>query len=774
MKRTGMSSVFRKYLLSYVIILMIPVAAGMISYQVSLDVARNGSMETSRMLLDQTRRILDQRMAEVEGFTRQLAIHQDLNRLMGERVAADAGSTYLLWKTSRDIARFAQTNDFLEDFFVYLRNYDAILSAGAVYYRPSHYYELYHYANMPYERWTAEILEQSHQRTVIPLQPFVGARKEMSVISFVQSLPLNSFNHPPGTAVVIIDQKKISRLLENISREYGGWAYVVDRDGRTLAASGIGEEDIGKLTQNSGRTDGPDARYLRDGTLLMTVRSSYNGWTYAAGVPQRAIMEEANVIKKMTWTVTAVTVAAGLALCLLLAYRHTAPILRLISIFRDHSALPPERPVNDYDFLHGNIAKLISSNRSLQEELKHQLPMLRDAFTKRLLRGEFNARGELEAAAAQSGIPLPGRCGYVGLLHLNGYAGMDSTDIFDELHAARVLLRQRMETGAAGGAAGGVPGNGLLATDIDTDKIAFVLLMADEPDERTEREVERWLAGIVGFAAEYRIASAAAMGGAFRTLADVARSFGEARQTLEHAAWAGGAGIWWYRRLAQQTDSYYYPVDAELRLMNAVKAGEAKEAQRLAAELMERNLAERDLSVEMSQQLVAELKGTLFKLLAQEAFRNAEEAEELRRRIVRIQLSDGLDTVRIQLFDAIESCCELVTNRRLQRDSRTIADIRRFLEERYADADLTLYRIAEHVGRPEKYISQLFKERTGENLSDCLERIRLDKAAELLLQSDLTIEEIAFSVGYNSAHSFRRAFKRLRGLSPSAYRSASE
>ncbi|GIQ67037.1 hypothetical protein PACILC2_56050 [Paenibacillus cisolokensis] len=208
MKRTGMSSVFRKYLLSYVIILMIPVAAGMISYRVSLDVARNGSMETSRMLLDQTRRILDQRMAEVEGFTRQLAIHQDLNRLMGERVAADAGSTYLLWKTSRDIARFAQTNDFLEDFFVYLRNYDAILSAGAVYYRPSHYYELYHYANMPYERWIAEILEQSHQRTVIPLQPFVGARKEMSVISFVQSLPLNSFNHPPGTAVVIIDQKK--------------------------------------------------------------------------------------------------------------------------------------------------------------------------------------------------------------------------------------------------------------------------------------------------------------------------------------------------------------------------------------------------------------------------------------------------------------------------------------------------------------------------------------------------------------------------------------
>lgn len=72
--------------------------------------------------------------------------------------------------------------------------------------------------------------------------------------------------------------------------------------------------------------------------------------------------------------------------------------------------------------------------------------------------------------------------------------------------------------------------------------------------------------------------------------------------------------------------------------------------------------------------------------------------------------------------------------------------------------------------RPEKYISQLFKEVTGVNFSDHLIKVRMDQAIILLKESGLTVDEIAVRVGYNSSHSFRRAFKRLMGVSPSAYR----
>jgi AraC-like DNA-binding protein len=78
------------------------------------------------------------------------------------------------------------------------------------------------------------------------------------------------------------------------------------------------------------------------------------------------------------------------------------------------------------------------------------------------------------------------------------------------------------------------------------------------------------------------------------------------------------------------------------------------------------------------------------------------------------------------------------------------------------------------VERPEKYISQLFKEVTGINLSDHLEKIRMDHAASLLKDNEFTVDEIASRVGYNSSHSFRRAFKRVTGISPSAFRQSVE
>jgi AraC-like DNA-binding protein len=103
-----------------------------------------------------------------------------------------------------------------------------------------------------------------------------------------------------------------------------------------------------------------------------------------------------------------------------------------------------------------------------------------------------------------------------------------------------------------------------------------------------------------------------------------------------------------------------------------------------------------------------------------------------------------------------------------------VEQINQFISEMYGDADLNLYRIAEKVERPEKHISQLFKDVTGTNLSDHLEKVRMDHAAILLSKNQFTVDEIAVRVGYNSSHSFRRAFKRVLGVPPSSYRQSVE
>lgn len=106
-----------------------------------------------------------------------------------------------------------------------------------------------------------------------------------------------------------------------------------------------------------------------------------------------------------------------------------------------------------------------------------------------------------------------------------------------------------------------------------------------------------------------------------------------------------------------------------------------------------------------------------------------------------------------------------------RQDSRTrlIADVRQFVEQ-HLEADVSLAAIAKHVFLHPVYISKIYKMETGENLSDYVYRVRMEKAAQMLLDTSDKIYEIAAQLGYQRAHSFIHVFKKHTGLTPQEYR----
>jgi two-component system, response regulator YesN len=69
-----------------------------------------------------------------------------------------------------------------------------------------------------------------------------------------------------------------------------------------------------------------------------------------------------------------------------------------------------------------------------------------------------------------------------------------------------------------------------------------------------------------------------------------------------------------------------------------------------------------------------------------------------------------------------------------------------------------------------KYLSRAFKNITGRNFSDYLSEIRMNKAKELLEKTQLTVYDIAISVGYGDPQYFHRVFKKYFGVTPNEYR----
>ncbi|MGO4106868.1 helix-turn-helix domain-containing protein [Paenibacillus sp. YAF4_2] len=91
------------------------------------------------------------------------------------------------------------------------------------------------------------------------------------------------------------------------------------------------------------------------------------------------------------------------------------------------------------------------------------------------------------------------------------------------------------------------------------------------------------------------------------------------------------------------------------------------------------------------------------------------------------------------------------------------------LHTRYSQ-DLSLAYLSQLLTMSPAYLSVYIKEKTGANFSDHLNEIRIRKAKELLIVTEMSIQDISMQVGYTNITSFNRMFKKQIGMSPGEYR----
>jgi len=86
--------------------------------------------------------------------------------------------------------------------------------------------------------------------------------------------------------------------------------------------------------------------------------------------------------------------------------------------------------------------------------------------------------------------------------------------------------------------------------------------------------------------------------------------------------------------------------------------------------------------------------------------------------------------------------------------------------------DITLQTVADNVNLHPVYISNLFKQEAGENFSNYVLRLRMEKAVQMLKHKDLKISQIALEVGYQKPQYFIKLFKTHFGMTPQEYKNS--
>lgn len=123
------------------------------------------------------------------------------------------------------------------------------------------------------------------------------------------------------------------------------------------------------------------------------------------------------------------------------------------------------------------------------------------------------------------------------------------------------------------------------------------------------------------------------------------------------------------------------------------------------------------------------------------------------------------------LYNLSEVLFKLQNEEQKRRTDNAIDYIQNFVET-HLNEDLSLVRLAEQVYLNPSYLSRFYKQVTGINLSEFIDNARIKKAKELLEKENIKICEVAKMVGYETAPSFTRFFKKGTGSSPQEYHDA--
>ena len=130
-----------------------------------------------------------------------------------------------------------------------------------------------------------------------------------------------------------------------------------------------------------------------------------------------------------------------------------------------------------------------------------------------------------------------------------------------------------------------------------------------------------------------------------------------------------------------------------------------------------------------------------------------------------------LDTARMLLVDppGREQRYYSTFVPRLDHGDRAVLQAQHWLHGLGA-GDASLESLAARAGLEERTFLRRFRKATGRTATEYQQELKVNKARELLQFSALTVDQVAFDVGYGDAGAFRKVFARIVGLSPAEYR----
>lgn len=250
----------------------------------------------------------------------------------------------------------------------------------------------------------------------------------------------------------------------------------------------------------------------------------------------------------------------------------------------------------------------------------------------------------------------------------------------------------------------------------------------------------------------------------------ISDSYQEAMEAAEYKIFIENENTIFYNDVSVSNESYkaIYPMKLENKVITAIKIGDIANVSKYIDDFIYYFLKKEQVTPE-------ELRNSCVQLVYFILRKITEWNNFINYSLNNIKIQEQINNISSckelgkWLINFVEDITKKVHEEKVNKRQNDIQKACNYIENNY-QKDLTLKEIASSIYLTQYYFANLFKEETGKTAMTYLTEIRMEKAKELLLETNDKICEIAKRVGYNNASYFGQSFKKETGLSPNNFR----
>ena len=212
-----------------------------------------------------------------------------------------------------------------------------------------------------------------------------------------------------------------------------------------------------------------------------------------------------------------------------------------------------------------------------------------------------------------------------------------------------------------------------------------------------------------------------------------------------------------------------YLMEKERLLLAAFRRGDIKTGKKILKEYLNFMASSVTNDLVITRLRAIELVVLMSRTAARDGRNSGELLKNNNRYIKRLQETGSLEEIAANMNTITEQMAADVFSFHGVRHSSVLRRAERFIWDNYT-RKISLEEIAAYSGLSAPYFSTIFKEEMGENLSSYLNRLRVEKASNLLMTTGKTLSEISEICGFEDQSWFSKIFKKYNGISPGKFR----